>query len=531
DHGVEGFDVSAVDGEIGGYLVGGLASVRGEIEDLLRLCGIEAWSEGGVLRFRSIDRARPVTLIDAVVADDERALVEIRRREAGETAEEILLGFSDPARAYQPATADAVLGTAAQPRQSTLELPVVMAEGEARQAAERLLRREGGEREVASFALAPTRLALAPGDWIELPDITGRWQIERIEDGEARRMEARRRMPGGAPLRSLPEPAMPRAPAPVFASRPVVHLLDLPDLGVFPDGEGARFAVSAVPWLPYELSVSAGASGFEARARAARPATVGRLAEPLEAGSPAVLDRSHSLVVDLVSGELSSATEPDLWGGANLAAVEGPGGTWEVVQFREAREIAPGRFAMTGLVRALGGTEDAMAAGGTGAGAGFVLLDGAVGALPLKAADAGAERSWLVVPSSRALDDDAVVRRVAVLGARRLRPLAPVHLAGRLSSAAGLTLRWIRRTRSTVEAWEGADVPLGEANEAYRVTIGEGRSDALVVEALAPKLALDAQTLRERFGALPERLTVAVSQISLTAGPGTAARIEVVRPL
>jgi hypothetical protein len=135
-----------------------------------------------------------------------------------------------------------------------------------------------------------------------------------------------------------------------------------------------------------------------------------------------------------------------------------------------------------------------------------------------------------VVPAGRALDDGAVVRRSAALGERRLRPLAPVHLAGRLSTV-GLALRWIQRTRSTVEAWEGADVPLGEANEAYRVLIGEGRSDALVVEALAPELALDAQTLRERFGALPERLIVAVSQISLTAGAGTAARIEVVRRL
>ncbi|MBB3996563.1 baseplate multidomain protein megatron [Aureimonas pseudogalii] len=528
DHGVEAFDVSAVDGEIGGYLAGGLASVRSEIEDLLRLCGIEAWSEGGILRFRSVDRARPVTVIDAVVDDDERALIEIRRGEAGASADEMLLGFSDPARAYQPATADAVLGTAALPRQTTLELPVVMAEGEARQWAERLLRREGGEREVASFALAPTRLDLVPGDWIELPETTGCWQIERIEDGEARRIEARRRTPGGAPRRSPSEPTMPRAPAPVFASRPVVHFLDLPDLGVFPDGEGARFAVSAVPWLPYELLVSAGGSGFEARARAARPATVGRLAEPWGAGSQALLDRSHRLVVDLVSGGLSSAAELDLWGGANLAAVEGPGGAWEVIQFREAREIAPGRFAMTGLVRALGGTEDALAGGGARAGAGFVLLDGATGALPLKAADVGSERSWLVVPAGRALDDDAVVRRPAVLGMRRLRPLAPVHLAGRLSPA-GLALRWIRRTRSTVEAWEGADVPLGEASETYRVTIGEGRSDALVVEAPAPKIVIDAQTLSERFGGLPERLTVAVSQISLTAGPGTAARIEVVR--
>ncbi|WP_062208213.1 glycoside hydrolase/phage tail family protein [Aureimonas sp. AU12] len=527
DHGFTDFDVREVDGEVGGYLVPGPGSARSELEELMRLMGIEAWTEAGILRFRSLGRAGAATSVGALVDVAERSLLEIRRAEPSDAVEEVVIGFSDPARAYQSAAADAALGTAGQPRQGTVELPVVLAETQARALAEALLLRGQGERETASFELSPAEIALGLGDRITLPGTAGRWQIERIEDGATRRVDVRRVASEGVsrPVRDEPAAARPRPVGPVMASRPVVHLLDLPRLAAFADGEGARVAVAARPWLPYDVLSSTTGTGFERRMHVSRRATLGWLAEPLAPGSPAFLDRSGRIVVDLLAGALASVTPADMLAGANLAAVQGPAGDWEVVQFESAEEIVPGRFALAGLVRGLGGSEPGEMAS---AGAAFVLLDAAVLPISLLPTEVGSERHWLTVPAGRGLDDDAVDRRVASLGRRTLLPLAPVHARGAFEADGALRLSWIRRTRAPGDGWDGIDVPLGEERELYHVRLTGGGAD-ISLETGEPRLVLSSDEVASSFGRQPGPLAASVSQLGMTPGPGAPCRFEIPR--
>ena len=528
DHGFTDFDVTGVDAEVGGFLVPGPGAARDQIEELMRLTGVTAHASRGRLVFRSARRAAAACVLDAVADIDDVPLVEIRRAEEIDAPEEIVVGYADPARAYQSAAAGAALPDSGNARQDTVELPVTLDESEARRFAEALLADRLSGRETASFALPPAEVAIEPGDVVALPGVDGRWSVLRIEDGEARRVEARR---VSLPAREARDEAPGAAPAPipggpVLASKPLALLLDLPALGL--GGESARFAVFAKPWLPYALMASPATDGFRARTTASRPATIGQLATPLRPGPEGAIDRGNAVTVALSGGALFSVSRDALLGGANLCAVRSVNGAWEVLQFETVEEVEPMRFRLSNLLRAQGGPDEAMRAGAP-AGNPFVLLDTAAGSLPLTPAERGVLLNWRVTPAGRPLDDAASVTQGAVLGLATLRPLSPVHLRCSFPGAGGLVLTWVRRTRDDGDRWEGADVPLGEEAERYRVTLRSG-SAAAGFETTEPRLVLTQAEEAARFGGPVAAIDAEVAQVSLTAGPGSSRRTLFARP-
>nr|WP_246233119.1 phage tail protein [Aurantimonas aggregata] len=521
DHGIGNYDVSGVEASVAGFVVSGPDTARRSLEELMRLTGTLAHAPGGRLVFRSLARVSPATAIDAFV-DDEGAYVERRRGEAGETAEEISLSFLDPARAYQPGSAEAARAGAAHPRKEIVDLPVVLEEGEARVLAAAMLQEAAGVSETARFAVAPSLLGLETGDVVTLAERSGEWLVTRIETGAARRVEARRLPPRrrAMPDQGAPGPA-PQPGRPGLASRPVVHLLDLP----LPDGgegiAGARFAVVAKPWVPYAITAAGVDGPQERRATATRPATAGILSRALAAGPVGIVDRTNRPRVRLHRGALASISKAAMLDGGNLCAVECAPGLWEVLQFETTEEVAPGEFELRGLLRAQGGTEDAMALGAE-VGAAFVLLDAGAGDLGLTSRDVGRSLSWRIAPLGRPLDDPATVTLSAALGSRSVKPLSPVHLRWALAADGSLTAAWIRRTRVGGDGWDGIDVPLGEERELYRIEITDGAGGLLVREADGPALVVPAGEVAAAFGTMPAALTLSVAQVSPQWGAGTA---------
>ncbi|WP_182085607.1 glycoside hydrolase/phage tail family protein [Aureimonas sp. ME7] len=518
DHGIEDFDLSEVEELIGSFVVSEPGSARGEIEDLLRLCGIEVRAEAGRLCFRSARRGAPVERPLALVDGDDEARFEIRRSQADELPGEIVVGFADADRTYRPAVAEADFGLREGPNQASIELTVVMTEGEARRLARGLLVREGEERETARFAVSPTEIWLVPGDRIRLDEVPGTWQIERIEDGAARRIEARRLPPGGRAGGTDEGKTGVEPVGPVFASRPVVHTLDLPKLEAGDERGGERIAISARPWVPYAVLGSTSRSGHSPVLEVRSRAVVGRLVEALESGRETILDRTNVIVVDLSSGSLSSLDPARVRAGENRAAVHTASGGWEVLSFDVAEEVAPSRWRLSNLTRGIGGTgEEAQA--GSAAGNAFVLLDRGVGRV-----EAGSNEDWLVVPAGHTLDDPAAVRWEGAAGLRWKRPLSPVHLRGRYGTD-GLELSWIRRTRSIDDAWDGVDVPMDEEREAYEVYLTFPNGRHVIERVSEPKLRLTSAELAAQMGELSASISVEVAQVSQSVGAGARTRL------
>ncbi|MEX6505613.1 glycoside hydrolase/phage tail family protein [Jiella sp. M17.18] len=528
DHAIDDFDVRAVEAMVTGYVDDGPSSARDVLEGLLRLTGSVAHAADGAIVCRSLARLFPQAAIDGF-AESDGAYVELRRAEAEARTDMITLSFLDPWRAYQPGTAEAARAGVERPRQEIVGVSAALDESQAKALAAVMLQEAGAVAETAVFAVEPARLDIKAGDVLTLADHRGEWLVARIETGEARRIEARRlpqrRIAGADAGVTLQLPPVSSA----AASRPRVELLDLP----LPDGAtglaGARFAVSASPWTGYSLSPADGGSVTGARATALRPATLGRLTQALAPGPEGRLDRGNRLTVKLDRGALYAISRAALLAGGNLCAVECGSGGFEVLQFEAAEEIAPSLFELSGLLRAQGGTQDAMATGAI-AGAAFVLLDAACGDLGLKTSEVGREISWRVAPLGRPLADAAAVTVTATLGQRSVLPLSPVHIRARFAADGAVTFAWIRRTRTGGDSWEGRDVPLGEERELYSAAIADDSGRVLVREPETPELTLSAVEQMAAFGACSGRITLTVAQVSPVWGAGTPRAATFSRP-
>ena len=88
-----------------------------------------------------------------------------------------------------------------------------------------------------------------------------------------------------------------------------------------------------------------------------------------------------------------------------------------------------------------------------------------------------------------------------------------------------LALSWIRQTRLDGDSWELAEVPLGEATEAYRLEIlVQGEVKRAVTVTQASYLYAFPDRLAD-LGSEPSSLTVRISQLSVTYGAGASTEV------
>lgn len=481
DHGFVDFDVSEVAGDLGGYVKGDLTSARDLIEPLIELFQIDVIEEGGRLKFRT----RPTASLPAreitVLADlaDQPLWSETRGHDS-DFASEALVTFYDPAADYAEASVRSRKVEAATERQLARDLPAAIPEETALAAAEGWLRDNRLARRTLQLALGPGEVAVEPGDVLRFPDgPEGRFLVQAIEDGFERRLTLRA-FAGkvSAPVAVVDPDRLPDGGgAQGFA--PVVTFLDLPRLEGASHAGDASVAAFARPWRRLAVSSSPEAEAYRLRLTLDRPATIGRLAEALGPGPVGRFDPENAVVVDLIGGAFASASRLAVLSGTNRLAVRAAHGGWEVLGFAEAEEVATGRFRLTGLLRGLGGTEDATAAGAV-VGTEVVLLDEAVRSLGLSNADRGAAQNWILEPMGLVTELSGPF--VFDGGLRAETPLSPVHARVVRLVSGDLHISWIRRSRIEADAWADGEVPLDEAEERYRLEIMNGSAVARTVE-------------------------------------------------
>jgi len=512
DHGLAAADVDRAEGTLHGYVIGEPQSARAALEPLADLFGLAATEDGGMLRFRSETTTGAPMVADLLVADRE-TVFRAERTPDHQLPTELSVAFHDPLRDFQARTARAVrLGTAGL-RQETIAFPGVLEAGAARSLAEDRLRRLWAARDTVAFDLPPTAVDVVPGRSVQLPGHAGdaEFLVESIEQGLVRRVAARR-IARLVPTADDPEIPADRG-APAVYGAPAVQFLDLP---LPPGGDvaehGLRVAAWAKPWRSQAIHASPETTGFVRRATAARPATTGELVSPLVPGFEGRVMYGAELLVRLSDGELSSVSRARLLNGANAAAVRAEGG-WEVLQFESAEEVSASVWRLTGLLRGQSGTGDCAAAGAA-AGAAFVLLDAAVVPAGLAASEIGLLLNWRVGPSGHDLSSAHSIEEQIAGGVRARLPLSPVHIRGWRTTGGDWTLSWIRRGRIDADAWDGADIPLGEHVETYRIDVGPPVGPVLrSVTAAEPAWTYAAADLAADFASLPAEAEIAIRQL------------------
>ena len=516
--GVVAVDVSALHGTVEGYLLDRLGTGRAALQPLMLAYGFDAVESGGVLRFVPRGAAPVMTLAEGdLVAPPEGGPLRRVRGAGDEAAGALRLGFVDPEADYA-AGVEASHGAAeAGAAALGVDLPLALSRPAARAVVRRFLDEAQAARDRALFTLPPTRLALEPGDVVRLGG--ERFRLDRVTlraglEVEATRVAAR---PVAAVSGAVASSPLPDTPVP-----PAVVVLDLPALSAAATS-APHVAALAVPWAG-ALDVWGGAEddGYRWLTAIERPATLGVVDEAVPAARAARWWRG-SLRVRLAGGALASVRPEAVLAGGNLAALWSDEGGVEVIQFAGAVLEAPGLWRLDGVLRGQAGT-DAVAGQGMAAGAVFLLLDGAPVALPEAAVPAGMPLHLRVVPQGLGHDHPAAVHRVVVPQAVALRPRAPVRGTA-TRDAAGVTLRWVRRSRVDDDRWAALEAPLGEETEAYRVQVFDGARLAREAIVAAPTFTYgDAERAADGVGGAA---VVRVAQLSAAVGAGAELEIEI----
>ena len=255
-----------------------------------------------------------------------------------------------------------------------------------------------------------------------------------------------------------------------------------------------------------------------------QPALMGRTLNDMHHATSGLWDRGDALEVRFPGGALSSVEERAVFAGGNAAAIGDGSGNWEVFQFRDAVLSEDGTWHLSHRLRGQRGTDGLMPTVWP-SGSTVVVLDEALVQVPVPDELRGLPLRYRVGPASKSVDHSSFVEFEHSAGAVGLRPYRPAHLKSAFSADGAVTVTWKRRTRVSGDTWALAEVPLGEASEAYLVRV-------LVSGALRRETQLSSATWTYTSDMRAEdsqtgAFDVEVAQISDLYGPGPFARMTI----
>lgn len=282
----------------------------------------------------------------------------------------------------------------------------------------------------------------------------------------------------------------PVASAPTFTppTIPVAQLSDMILLDIPYFSDSARQGVYWVAargadresWLGYSLYKSIdGGANYNRVAANNNPDTFGLSSNALADFTDGfVFDEVNyvDVVIGIGSPAPESASRLAVVNGANLTSLGS-----EMLAFKNAELIAPLTYRLSGLLRGLYGTESFI--GTHTSSEVFCLIPATIEGLS-PYGEFNAERQYKAVTSGALLASATEVDFTNT--GRALKCYAPVLLGGGRNADGDITLQWVRRGRVN-NAWlNSVDVPLGEVDERYRVTIYTDATYATVATYLFP---------------------------------------------
>lgn len=522
--GLTQIDVSGVYGVVRGYVIPSVQSARADLQPLMMAYGVEASEQDGRIVFFMRANAVEETVDPGFLVRRDRPVIERQRAPKAEMPRRVMIGHMDAEGDFEVRVADANLPGGDVVPISQSELPLSLTRGEAHGLAERYLTEASVTRDTVDLELAPSLRSQKPGHLIRIDGSSDLWRIDRLEDTGGRRVQ------GVRTERAQFEPSdrledgsgriRPLAPLPVSAT-----VLELPLLTGDEVPHAPYIAVDGSPWPG---SVAVHSSIDEANYRLNRiidaPAVTGVTETILEPATAAVFDNGPELLVRVRSETLESVSLRALLAGANAAAInDGSLVGWEVFQFQEVRLVSPGVWGLSRRLRGQRGTEWTMREARP-IGSKVIFLGQGLPQLDFALQAIGVERFLRTGPANLPLENPAYSGGSVTLRGEGLRPYAPVHLRLRSEGSARVA-QWIRRSRSGIDGWDTADVPLGENGERYRVSILSPGSDVILqAETTKPEFEFD---LAQLDGAEQGGLILNVAQLSDVVGPGAEAAITI----
>ncbi len=524
--GVTEYDVSELHGLVRGYQLSGGETPRSALQPLLMSLGVDAFEVGGqlVFRNRSLRVQGQIDATDVVEADGHGQFTQVRDTPV-ETPERVRINYIEADAEFAARTDESIFPDGTTFNTATTEVPLVMTAGEGALATERWLSEMRVARDRVAFALPPST-AWNAGDVVEIVDeeASGTYRIDRLQAVGDGLVEAVRVEPGI--YENVPYSGDVASISLSAPSLPVWSVfLDLPLLRGDESPEAPWVAASGSPW-PGSVAVYASGDGanWAYTLGLGQRARLGVSETPLSAADPGVWDRGPALVVKFPGASLSSSTRAGVLSGANAAVIGNPETQdWEVFQFQDAALVGDDTWALSHRLRGQRGTDgvipDEWPAGST-----VLILDTAMAQVADATAWRGQSRVYRVGPSRKAVDHLSYTSTELVAQGVGLRPYRPVHIATTVVGG-GLAVSWIRQTRVDGDLWLDTDVPLGEAEEKYRIRVLQGGTVLRVVDVDGPAWTYsDADKASDGVVA---PYSIEIAQVSDRFGPGLYGKVTI----
>lgn len=534
--GLDEYDVSDLENEyVIGYQISRPMAARAGIEPLRQVGFFDVVERGTSLKFVTRGKAPVVTLThDDLGAhfsgEDRPPAITTQKKLELELPRQIRVRFQNPERDFDPGEelSPARFDTSAEGILD-VDLAVAITPTKAAQVAEVLYRDTWAARWSHSTQVDQTLSKIEPADCILVP-VDGRLERMRVPAvtdrlPNLRSLEMLRDDDGAYDSQAVGSSSK-GAPSQIPFFGPVeMILLDLPPLDLSHDDPGIY--ATARPILrgglfrgaSYLRSSDNGAS-YTLVGSSGRDSAVGVVLSALPSGPTTIFDEANELTIELLHGTIESQSEEDVLDGSNAAAI-GADGRWEIIQFKNAENVAGNVWRVTGLLRGRRGTEHAV--GSSQSGDSFVLLaSGGLARIPVPITDVNGSRFYKSAPIGTAyVSNEAesfTARGVA------LKPFSPAHVKGVRDDDGNLTISWVRRDRLATDL----DDAFSEEVEDYEVDIVD--SDGVVRRTISVSetsaVYTDVQQITD-FGSAQDSLTVRVYQISTDVGRGYAAEATI----
>jgi len=453
-------------------------SVRSVAETLAGLFPFAARDDGAVLRLETAPALYDgPSATDLGAASGEQTVPRVARERRSEAGVPAILSVAhyEPGRDYQQGLQRVRDGGGGR-RELRIDMPVTLDAGRVKGHAMSALHRLRVERATAKIRLSWRYMDLMPGQRIMIPGDATDWRVsgvtlDRMVIGAdlVQRAIVSAAALASDPGRNLAQPDRAHGPT-------AFHLLDLPPLDDLV-ATAPRVAVAAAGLLPgwrsatLLASLDDGISWQEAGSTAA-PAVIGTAEAVLGPASAQLVDEAGTLNVALLNEamQLQSASPDALLAGANAALVGD-----ELIQFRAATPLGNGRYRLTGLLRGRRGTEWAIPVHGESES--FVLIERET----LAFLDVPAGTALVRVMVIGLADTDPVEQRLEHPG-QALLPLPPAHATATALANGDTEIGWIRRSRNGWRWLDGADAPLVEEAERYRLILTPDTGPARTIE-------------------------------------------------
>lgn len=488
---VSDLDVAALTDGVRGYVLARPTSAREAITPLAAACQFDAVEQDDVLLFRKRGGAAVahIPYADLIREAPDQSVLEEQRAQDLELPQALTVRFMDVERGYEqnaqswrrPAAPVAVTGANAS---ASVDVPVPLTASEGKTIARRMMTGAWRERTRMACSLGPRWARLVPTDPITIGTRDGavvrcRVVSTQLGAGWITRIEAVTEDAAAYGLTAVGDsgagwqaPTMP-APWYVRLMTPDLPLAeDADDLGQAGLREYALIGAYDGNFRAVEVYRSADAQAWTVLGAATRAVTWGTVTSaPGRPLTPWTWDDVNGIDIVLASGEIDAATDGELLDGANLAALVGPDGQAELVQFGAVAHLGGDAWRLTRLLRGRRGSEDQIPR--RRAGDAFVLLDEARFQFQAPPSEASATRYLNAITAFQTAQTAPSIAKTG--RGRAERPYAPAHVSGARDGSDNLAIAWFRRTRVGGD-WLGGTgtVPLNEAAEAYEVEIYDG---------------------------------------------------------